>query len=330
MRRWTAVFLGLLLSSSPLRGDDAPVPGGLASRPGWAGFAVVGGRLAVLDAPPRYEKRTGCADADGQVSESICIKSAGQAAAVHYEFISPQQRLTVEAVGSERVEIHRTPQQDDSPIELHLVQAPGRDLVLTIGGGDSRREYSAPTFWGLMLAEPELSRDCLVPLLESLRTDWGLRQQAAAIEARLFAAAHNAPAPDEARWSELVKQLGDARFASREAADRELRSLGQPVLPFLVQLDRRRLDAEQRVRLEGIRHALLNIGEDTPARAASRMLYDRGAWLVLIAREDAAQRAAAARHLCKLCPEAVAFDPQAAPVVRRVQLKQLRQQLAHD
>jgi hypothetical protein len=60
------------------------------------------------------------------------------------------------------------------------------------------------------------------------------------------------------------------------------------------------------------------------------MLYDRGAWLVLIAREDAAQRAAAARHLCKLCPEAVAFDPQAAPVVRRVQLKQLRQQLAHD
>jgi hypothetical protein len=166
--------------------------------------------------------------------------------------------------------------------------------------------------------------------LESLRPDWGLRQQAAAIETRLFTTAQNAPAPDESRWQELVKQLGEARFAAREAADRELRSLGQPVLPFLSQLDRRRLDAEQRVRVDGIRQSLLALGEDTPSRAASRMLYDRGAWLVLLAREDAAQRAAAARHFCKLCPEAVAFDPQAEPVVRRVQLKQLRQQLAHD
>jgi hypothetical protein len=331
MRRWTAVSLALLLASSPVWGDDdAPVPGGLASRPGWAGFAVVGGRLAVLDAPPRYEKRTGCADAEGQVSESICIKSAGQAAAVLYEFVSPQQRLTVEAVGGERVEVHRTTLTEEAPLELHLVQSPGRDLVLTIGAGSSRREYSAPNFWRLMLAEPELSRDCVVPLLESLRPDWGLRQQAAAIEARLFQLANDAPPPDEARWQELVKQLGHNRFIDREAADRELRSVGQAVLPFLSQLDRRRLDAEQRIRLEGIRRSLLAAGEDTPSRAATRMLYDRDAWLVLLARDDAAQRAAAARRLCQLCPEAVAFDPQAEPVVRRVQLNQLRQQIAHD
>jgi hypothetical protein len=128
----------------------------------------------------------------------------------------------------------------------------------------------------------------------------------------------------------LVKQLGDPRFAVREAADRKLRSLGQSVLPFLLQLDRRRLDAEQRLRVDSIRKSLLAVGEDTPHRAASRMLYDRAAWLVLLGRDDAAQRSAAARHLCKLCPEAVAFDPQAEPVVRRVQLNQLRQQLAHD
>jgi hypothetical protein len=142
--------------------------------------------------------------------------------------------------------------------------------------------------------------------------------------------AEDASAPDEGRWQDLVKQLGDDRFAAREAADRQLRSLGQPVLPFLSQLDRRRLDAEQRLRVDAIRGELLSVGEDTPHRAASRMLYDRSTWLVLIAREDAAQRAAAARHLCKLCPEAVVFDPKAEPVVRRVQLKQLRQQLAHD
>jgi hypothetical protein len=330
MRRWTAFVLILVFSPAVARGQEAPVLGGLAAQPGWAGFAVVGGRLAVLDAPPRFEKRTGCADADGQVSESICIKSAGSVAAIHYEFVSPRERLTVEAVGSERVEIHRIPQDEDSPVELHLIQSPGREIVMTIGAGASRREFSAPTFWRLMLAEPDLVRDCLTPLLESLRPDWGLRRQAAAIEHRLFELAAVAPAPDAASWRAAVEELRDPRFIRREAADRVLRAAGQPLLPFLEQLDRSRMDAEQRARIVAIRQSLMQGEEDSPPRVASRMLYDQSAWLILMAREDAGQRAAAARHLCKICPEAIAFDPQADQAVRRAQLKQLRQQLAHD
>jgi hypothetical protein len=124
--------------------------------------------------------------------------------------------------------------------------------------------------------------------------------------------------------------LSDASFAQRETADRELRSVGQPLLPLLAALDRTRLDTEQRARLSSIRQSLVEVGEDTPSRVASRMLYDEGAWLVLMARDDPAQRAAAARHFSKLRPEAAAFDPQADQTVRGAQLKQLQQQLAHD
>jgi hypothetical protein len=283
-----------------------------------------------LDAPPRFEKRTSCVDGDGQVSESICIRSVGAAAAVQYEYASPRERLTVEAVGSERVEIHRTPVKDGLPVEWHLRQAPGQEIVLTIGAGASRREFSAPTFWRLMLAEPDVVRDCVIPVLEALRPDWGLRAQAAAMETRLYELAADAPAPNVARWQELVSQLSDPRFARREAAERQLRAVGAPLAAFLLELDQRRLDAEQRTRMASIRRALLETGEDTPARVASRMLYDQGAWLILVAREDATQRAAAARHLCKICPEAVAFDPQADQAVRRTQLKQLRRQIVHD
>jgi hypothetical protein len=264
------------------------------------------------------------------VSESICIRSVGAAAAVQYDFVSPRERLTLEAVGSERVEIHRVPLEDGLPVELHLVQAPGREIVLTIGAGASRREFSAPTFWRLMLAEPDVIRDCVAPVLEALRPDWGLRSQAAAIESRLYDLAAEAPAPQVARWRELVNQLGDPRFTRREAAQRELRTVGAPLAAFLAELDERRLDAEQRARLARLQSELLDSDEDTPARVASRMLYDQGAGLILVAREDASQRAVAARHLCKICPEAVAFDPLADQAVRRAQLKQLRRQIVHD
>jgi hypothetical protein len=330
MRRGMALLAGLFLLPVAAAGQDAPTLGGLASQPGWAGFAIVDGRLAVLDAPPRFEKRTACADAEGQISESICIRSCGCVAAVQYEFVSPRERVTVEAVGNERVEIHRTPQEGLAPAEMHLHQAPGRELVLTIGAGDSRREYSAASFWHLMLAEPDAMRDCVTPLLEAFRPDWALWREAAGLEARLFELAAVAPAPDETHWNELVGELGAPLFARREAADRQLRAVGQSLVPFLAQLDRRQLDGEQRSRLAGIRRSLAEPAEDTPSRVARRMLYDQRTWLILISREDATQRALAATRLRQLCSEAVAFDPQAEQAVRSAQLQQLRQQLVHD
>ncbi len=330
MRRWTTLVLGLLFCPGLAQGQDAPALGNLAAQPGWAGFGVVNGRLAVLAAPPRFEKRTHCADAEGQISEAICIKPAGHVVSVHYDFDSPRERLVIEALGSERVEIHRTPREPGAPVELHLVQTAGGDFTVTIGGGAARREFSAPDFWRFLLAEPDIARDCVAPLLETLRADWRLCRQAAEIEERLYELAAIAPAQDTQRWQALVEQLGETSFSRRRAADHELRAVGQALVPWLARLDQRRLDSEQRARLAGIRKSLESVGEDTPARVAARLVYDEATWLTLLARDDAARRAAAARHLCKLCPEAVSFDPQADQAVRRAQLRRLRQQLARD
>jgi hypothetical protein len=181
-----------------------------------------------------------------------------------------------------------------------------------------------------MLTEPAVARDCVTPLLETLRPDWELCAQAAEIEQRLYRLAAKTSPPRVERWHTLIAQLAEPRFVRREAADRDLRSEGPALAPFLKQLDRRWLDAEQRSRLKRIEESLESRGEDTPARVAAQLVYDQTTWLALLTREDGAQRTAAARHLCKLCPEAVAFDPQADQKVRSVQLKQLRQQLAHD
>lgn len=329
MRLWPVV-VGWFLLSAAAQAEEAPRLGGLPRQTGWANLGIAQGRLTVLNVPPRSERTASLADPAGHASESLCVKSEGADTSFRYEFNSPHQRVTIEVVGGRRVEIHRTPQEDASPVELHLVQASGGQLTLTIGAGAQRREFSAPDFWRLMLAEPDVARDCLTPLLESLRPDWGLRRQTAEIEQRLFELAGSAPAPDAAQWEGLIGQLGDRSFVRREAADRQLRAVGPALLPFLEQVDRRRLDAEQRARLEGIRQAMITPQEDTPARVAARLLNDQTTWLALLTREDAAQRSAAARQLCKLCPAAVNFDPQADQAARRSQLRRLRQQLARD
>ena len=72
----------------------------------------------------------------------------------------------------------------------------------------------------------------------------------------------------------LVAKLDAPDFASRQAADRELRSLGVAVLPHLASLDRTQLAREQRRRLQRIRQrrsrrhcAEPSFGTRTPRRA---------------------------------------------------------------
>ncbi|MBW3599298.1 MAG: hypothetical protein KY475_18765, partial [Planctomycetes bacterium] len=277
MRFSSALIVGLALASMHARassvfGQDAPTMGGLAWQTGWVAFGIADGRLAVLDAAPKSQRSAACVDANGGTSESLCVQGEGAKTALRYEFVSPQQRLSIEAGGEGRVELHRAPLEAASLLELHLVQAPGRDVVLTIGAGSEQREFSAPDFWRLVLAEPDVARDCLTPLLETLRADWNLRGQTAEIEARLFALAASTPAPDTARWKALVAQLGERSFLRRQAAERQLRAAGPAAAPFLAQLDRRTLDPEQLSRLRNIRETLHPLGEDTPARVAARLV----------------------------------------------------------
>ena len=86
------------------------------------------------------------------------------------------------------------------------------------------------------------------------------------------------------------RSIGGTAFrAPRSRRPRTSRG-GSVLLPFLTQLDRRRLDAEQQARLSSIQQHLTNRGEDTAARVAAQLVYDQTTWLALLAREDGAQR----------------------------------------
>jgi hypothetical protein len=177
----------------------------------------------------------------------------------------------------------------------------------------------------LLLLEPEPARKYLIPILELLRPDWRLGDKAVEIEEELLQSASTGQLPDRHRWDALVRQLGDDRFARREAADRELRAAGPAVMPYLERLDFAKLEPEQQARVKRILSELAqDVDDDTVPQVAIGLSMEPIVWLGLLSRSDEGTRRQAAVELSILLGGPVDFDPAAAPAVRQVQITRLR------
>jgi hypothetical protein len=122
-----------------------------------------------------------------------------------------------------------------------------------------------------------------------------------------------------------VAELGDERFARREAADRALRAADPAVLLYLEQLDPGRLDAEQQFRLRRISDTLAaKVGGDTPEQIASWLGGDPAVWLALLSRPDVATRRLAAKQLAAILEAPIPVDPETDPTSQQSKLEELR------
>jgi hypothetical protein len=129
---------------------------------------------------------------------------------------------------------------------------------------------------------------------------------------------------------ELVEQFKSPEFAARQAADRQLRAMGQSVIAFLERLDERQLNAEQRIRVRRIKRDLIVQDGDTPARVASWLVQDKLVWVALLDNPDAERRAIASRHLTRLAGTTIRFDPLAEASLRQRQVQDLRDAYGMD
>lgn len=211
---------------------------------------------------------------------------------------------------------------------LRFAQQPGEWLLLELGEGEDKRSWSAPTLWHLLLAAPDVARDELLPLLGWLRPDWQLAEAASEIEAAMLTVASSTRPSERHRWSALVTQLASPRFAERRAAFRQLRAVGQAVLPYLQSLPVEMLDAEQRAQVRRLVTQLgAYEGEDLPARATTWMVEDPWAWYFLLGRDDPAVTRLAVAPLSALLEVPVTFDPTATDSLRETQLEAIRRQI---
>jgi hypothetical protein len=260
----------------------------------------------------------------GPRRERFAIRAVGGDSSMDYELTTAEQQVSIRFSGANQLEIRRTPVGDSKlvPVEFHQPAAGPVSLKI---GQQGPREFRAPSLWHLLLAEPAQCRQSLVPLLNLLQPKWELEKTRDEVRAVLLRMAGSGSLPDQTRWAQWVEQLGDNRFAKREAADRQLREAGRAAVAHLQQLDSSRLDAEQQYRVRRIIQAVTaGSGDDASEQIASWLFGDASVWLAMLSGDEEPARKTAARQLGTLLGKPIQFDPAADAPTRKKQIEALR------
>lgn len=325
MRRWIAVVVLTVCSIGRLSTGHEEPPGSLVVTKNWVRFDLVLGRITATQIRGGQRNCSQNSGADESTRELLSVTCTGDAPSVRYELMDPNQWLIVEVLNRNQVLVLREPQPGTATVRLEFVQpADGSIRVLLGDKQQPLAAVSADSLWHLMLAEPELCRQELMPILDLLRPHWKLMELANQVETNLLRAATDGDGVSAARLLELVKALDSPRFAERQLADQQIRTLGVSVLRQFKQLDRTSLTREQRQRIEQIERKLAVPKADTRERVVAWLLNDESVWLSMLSRREADKRQIAAARLSETHPAAHTFDPFADEKQRRKQIDALR------
>lgn len=327
---WNIAFAVCAGAPSSSTGQDRPTPGSLVARCHWGRLEIISGRVTLTDTRLGRRSTMTSGDPGTGVRETLSFSAKSPDMAwLHYEYADDEQRILVDIERSKQVTIERVPHPDSQLATIRFRQPVRGEIAFVIESEERSHRIVGDSFWHLALADQQAFRDHLAPVLESLRPDWRLVWAAGRVEAALLDVAHQRQLPDTDRMERLVAQLSHFEFLRRQAADRQLRELGQSAFAYLNGLDERTLDVEQRTRIRRIKKSLRVNQRDTPARVAIWLAGDVGVWLVLLDRGEQ-KRIVAARHLASLTGKNLAFDPLAGEIERRNQIGQLRADFGFD
>jgi hypothetical protein len=320
---------GQLVAQQPAAPHSPTASGSLWTQTDWAHMAISGGRILVTSTRCGQNRICREPTADNPARQTLIVQAEPGALLINFERSDDRGQTTVSLDERKQLVICRRAASLELAAEVRYVQ-PANGPVTLVVGSNPERKHAAASLWQLLLAEPEVGRGHLLPILDQLRPDWKLSQQLVEIEAELIARAGQDVLPQRQAWQALVEQLASKQFAQRQAADYALRSSGQEAAAFLQQLDPSALDQEQRRRIRSILVCVADGSSDSSERVAGWLASDKRVWLALLERGDPNHRLAAARHLSRLCGRSVSFDPQASPDQREEQLVHLRALLAEN
>jgi hypothetical protein len=274
----------------------------------WVRFEIVLGRIVAIPLCGGRH-RTARSDPDSEPAETLNYNGDRDAPCFVYELRDAQQTLTVRCVGQAELHILR---ESESGERLLFMQSPRGAVSLSLGPEDNAQVLTAQSVWHLFLKEREACEQHVLPLLVILRPDWSLQKTGDDIEAHLCRRA--AAALPRKRMAHLIAQLASPRFPQRQAADREIRSLGIGALPYLERVDRTRLNSEQRVRILRICDDLRTNTPDSPERVAAWLANDVRVWRDWREATEPSRRQAADIALAEMSGNR---DPSGAPTSNR-------------
>ncbi len=205
----------------------------LWARQGWVRLEIIGGRIdAVFNSSGQVREDV------GDRHEDLAVDGTDSNSSAHYDSITSTEHFSAEIVHGEaaaqRVAIRREsmpvvpskaagiasqPANSPAKVEKEIVelrQSGMGPVSLLVTTGGQTQKIEAPSLWHLLITEPKISEQHLIPLLESLRADWRLASTAADARQQLLKAAADRREDQRARWAALVAALGDPRFSVRQ------------------------------------------------------------------------------------------------------------------
>ena len=330
MRRWTtwtmltATVLCLMHEVSAAKPAEFR---SLAARQRRVKFAVVMGHLTAIDSLVGRSAAATNINAKTGTRESFTVNSVTAQPSVQYEQSTEHFSRFYTFGGMGEVTIRQQPKGSAKVVPVELTQSSHGRLTLSVGQDGVLLNCTAQSLWHLLLCEPDVCREHLIPLLQVLRPEWRLAEISDNIQHQLVQTAASGRFPDSDHWAQLVVRLGSSDFDERRTAERNLLKCGQPVLAYLSDLDRSRLDAEQRMRVERLQRALAVSSDDTPQRVATWLIGDESIWLGMQDHPYVSYRQTAAHQLSRLLGKPVSFAADDDQQSRRTQIELLSRQL---
>ena len=327
-RRLLGAIVALACMSGSWKSASAQIPtrstaaSSVATQGNWVTWYVTSGRIRVLT--QNLGGGASSRSSNGARTESFSVSSNNGVCQLQYDQSNPAETIHVDIQDNgDRAVVTVQPKAAEGP-QLKFAQERGA-CSLTAKIGKQAWDLRGETIWHLFLAEPELCQKQLGPLLAIMRPNWKLAETANSLEEALLKAAADSHVGDTKRWDAWIDELASPSFAQRHAADRQLREAGRVIVPYLQNLDRSRLEAEQRARIQAILLRYLGgDSEDSEQRLASQFLGDQRIWFSLLQRDDAAKRQRAAEQLARLLNEKLDFNPAADADTRKAQIEKLR------
>ena len=212
--------------------------------------------------------------------------------------------------------IQNTVQQneDESHVSLYVQRTmpPAVDLKLTADNVvELRRKYPA-----------EVAK-YVDPMFRALHQDALLAHVDPKLAWQVFANAFTPTSDLTTRVKAIVKKLDADSFQTREAASRELESVGQPAALLLMHQPRQGLSDEQTSRID----AFLSHFKTVPDPEAARLRKDRDFLIDCLMCDDQTIRKLALAELQQVTGQAIAFDITADAPHRQAAADKLRQSI---
>ncbi len=321
---WTTCLAAACRAEGEAAATKSPLPD-LRARLSGIQFSVEGGRIEARSQEAGVEREQTTNLGESRQEKLIINASADANVAIKYELTSASEILAVEVQDGDQITISRRPLHGAKGLAVEFSQPQDGPLTFTIAGPGVAKSIHGDTLWHLLLSEPELCGQQLIPLLEMFRPDWHLVESAQTIEAQMLRTAQAYRPENIKRWTALVADLSNDRFADRQRADRALRGSGPSVLPFLASLDRHKLDFEQVTRIRRMLELADTQDEDVPDKVATHLMGDRLLWVSLLERLGESPREIAVQQLAFLMGHSIKFDPRASDSIRQRQLRSVRQ-----